>query len=98
MLTQRLRKLRINSVLRHCERSEAIQCFDSHEVSGLPRRFAPRNERLIRPSSARRTLRRRTATLGAAATRGNQVIDRIQGMAQLRGGFGGHWQDRKSVV
>src|SRR3546814_6606296 len=58
--------------------------------------FAPRNERLIRPSSARRTLRRRTATLGAAATRGNQVIDRIQGMAQLRGGFGGHWHRRQT--
>jgi hypothetical protein len=30
-----------------CERSEAIQRFDSAGLSGLPRRYAPRNDSLF---------------------------------------------------
>jgi len=29
---------------RHCERSEAVQCFGSWQISGLPRRCAPRDD------------------------------------------------------
>ncbi|MDO8264297.1 MAG: hypothetical protein Q7T21_13900, partial [Gallionella sp.] len=41
------RKRRFIHSIRHCERSVAIQLFDIKRTSGLPRRYAPRNDDLI---------------------------------------------------
>ncbi|MDO8264140.1 MAG: hypothetical protein Q7T21_13095, partial [Gallionella sp.] len=42
-----LGKRRFIHSIRHCERSVAIQLFDIKRTSGLPRRYAPRNDDLI---------------------------------------------------
>jgi len=57
------------SFARHCERSEAIQCFVFSDIYGLPRRFAPLHEPTL-VSAARQQAERNASSLPFAASEG----------------------------